>query len=140
MKSIFDNAFNGIANIYFHNQIHQYSDNKTEKRNVKALEHGQEIFTEIIIIIENIIMMVVVIVNFQGNALAIGLIIGSFCHYLFGVGLKLIFYHYLYIWRDVFWTDLMKLPSELKKIRLKQQFNIRNERSVGLMTEKETDC
>ena len=144
MKSIFDNTFNGIANIYFHNQIHQYSDDdKTAKRNMKALEHGQEIFTECIIILENIIMMIVVIVNFQGNALAVGLVTASFGLYLLGIGLKIVYYRYLYIWRDLFWTNLVKLPLELKKILNKRHQGKEenySENSVMLMAEKETDC
>ena len=134
-KSFFDNLLNGIANIYFPNKINQYATGKSERQDVKGLNFGQLLLMEGIIMMENCVMLIAVLVKFWHNTLAIGLIIGSFSCYLLGLALKMAYYNFLYIWKDVVWTDLYQLKSEIEAIRQKQ-----NQSEPQTLLLEETKC
>ena len=114
--SFFDHLIHGIANIYFPNQINQYGQEQSGKQ-VKGLVFGQQLFFEFIIVLVNTVMLIKVIVKYQSNTLAVGLISGSFCLYIFGLAMKLVYYKFFYIWKNVLWTDLKDLKSSIMKIR-----------------------
>ena len=134
--SFFDHLINGIANIYFHNQINQYMKEQSGKQ-IKALDFGQQLFFEFIILLENTIMLISVIVAYQTNTLAIGLMSGSFFLYIFGLALKLVYYKFFYIWKNTLWTDLKDLKSSIMKIR-NAKIQARTEPQSALV--KETQC
>ena len=116
--TLFDNFINGIANIYFHNKINQYvEEDKSGRTQVKALDFGQQLFMELIILLENTAMLVTVIVTFQTNKLAICLMTGSFSLYILGVALKMVYYKFFYIWKDVLWTDFKQLKAAVMQMR-----------------------
>ena len=134
--SFFDHLINGIANIYFHNQINQYMQEQSGKQ-VKALDFGQQIFFESVILLENTVMLVTVIVSFQTNTLAIGLMVGSFCLYIFGLALKMVYYKFFYIWKNVLWTDLKQLKASVVEIR-QAKVQAKTEQQTALV--EETQC
>ena len=140
--TLFDNFINGIANIYFHNQINQYDvvEEKSGRQQVKALDFGQQLFMESVILMENTAMLVTVIVTFQTNKLAIGLMIGSFCLYILGVVLKMVYYKFFYVWKDVLWTDLKQLKSAVVEMRKSKigEAEAKTEHEIGLV--EETQC
>ena len=140
LKQLFDNLLNGIANIYFPNKINQYATSgKNDRQHVKSLHFGQLMLMEIIIMIENVFMLVAVLVKFWNNTLAIGLIAGSFGCYLLGLGLKMLYYNFFHIWKDVLWTDLSQLKSEINAIRQNNQDTQVPELRSSLV-EEETNC
>ena len=112
--SLFDNFINGIANIYFPNQINQYT--QSGKQQIKGLDFGQLLFMEFVILLENTVMLIAVIVSFQNNGLAIGLKVGSFVFYILGLALKMVYYKFFYIWKNVLWTDVKQLKQAVVKM------------------------
>ena len=113
-KDLVEIFYNGIANIYLHNKIKCFSE---EAENVSALELGQKLIIETIIIVENVGMAAAVYIKFSDNGLAIGLIWGSFFLYFLGFCFRLGYYKFWYIWKNVLISDLKMLPSELSRIR-----------------------
>ena len=115
IATLFDNLLNAIANIYFHNKINRFSEEKSG--NPKALEFGSKWIMEFVIFLENIGMLIVVLIKFADNPLAIGIMIGSFCLHILGNLLKLMYYQFFYIWKDVLWTDLKKFKKSVVEMR-----------------------
>ena len=116
LQSLFDNIFQGISNIYFHNQINQYVNRKSSRKLVKGLELAHHLFIECIIILENTVMLILVILSLD-NMVILGLVIGSYLVYLLGLSIKMGFYKFCYIWNDVLWADLKTLKSDLLRVR-----------------------
>ena len=94
---------------------------------------------EVIIMIQNVFMLQAVLVKFWGNTLAVGIIAGGFGCYLLGLGLKMLYYNSFHIWKDVLWTDLSQVISEINAIRQNNQDAQVPELRTSLV-EEETNC
>ena len=128
--------FNGVANIYLHNQIIRYDGKRSEERRVNALELGQTLVFECIMILENIAMAVTVSIYFRRNRLVLVVIWLSFLLYIIGFALRLLYFKFFYIWKNIVFKDLHKLKSELKsKRQVRKRQTIRQPEGTELQSQ-----